>query len=418
MNDGPRAARSARTARLAMRLSAAVAVVLIAAAPAGAQTADGTDDFRSQARVRTGLLYLTPSVTLDKLGVETNVFNTAEERGDFVVGATPRLDTWLPFGRRALLTTTFAGGVEWYRTFAGERSFNPDVRSRIEIPFRRVAAAVGGGRRRTRQRPQYEIDLRARRIVSEVNGAVAVEVSPPLSVVLEALRERTRFDGDARFAGTSLSETLNRDELAGIVSLRWRRTALSTFVFATEFRDVGFVQSPDRDSENWRFTVGGEFHPRALISGSGAIGLRRFVARGSAVTDVTRVVARGDLSYRLGDSTTLRFETERDIRYSFLRDDPFYVLNRTGLALIRRLGDRFDVTGGFVRDVYDYHDAGGRRLAVWRVSATVGRYLNPTTRIGFRVQYVTRDSALERWHFDGLEAGLVLDLDTPSAGLR
>ena len=184
---------------------------------------------------------------------------------------------------------------------------------------------------------------------------------------------------------------------------------LSTFFVAAEYRDVRFRQSPERDSGNLIVTGGGEFHPRALISGSGEIGIRRFSARGSAVRDVTRVVARADLSYRFLESTTLTFETERDIHYSFRHDDPFYVLNRQGVAVVRRLGVSFDLTGRFVRDVYDYQSASGRRDAAWSAAGTLGWFLGPTARVGFRVRYVTRDSATDRWRYDGLEAGLVFD---------
>ena len=394
------------TARL---LVSAAALLLGWGLPAAAQTVGTGDDFRSRARLRTGPLYLTPSLRLDKLGVETNVFNTTAEKSDFVAAFTPRLETWLPFQRRALLAVAVAGGVEYYKTFAGERSFNPEATARIEVPLRRVTVAVGGNYRNTRERPLNEIDLRARRVLGTVDAAVGVEVAPRLSVVLQGAQERTEFDGDAFFEGTYLSETLNREVQSGRIAARWRRTVLSTFYVAGEYRDVRFLESPDRDSGNVIITAGGEFHPRALISGSGEIGVRRFAARGSAVHDLTRVVARADLSYRFQERTTLTFETERDISYSFLRDDPFYVLNRQSVAVARRLGASFDLTGRLVRDVYDYQSETGRRHVLWGVSGTLGYYLSPTDRVGLRVRYVTRDSATDRWRYDGLEAGLIFD---------
>ena len=137
--------------------------------------------------------------------------------------------------------------------------------------------------------------------------------------------------------------------------------------------------------------------------------LRRFGARGAAVTDVTRVVARGNLSYRLPARTTLTFEAERDILYSFRRDDAFYVLNRYGLAVTHRLGASFDLTGRIVRDTYDYQRAGLRRHGTRSVEGTIGYFLDAATRVGFRVRHLRRDSAAPRWQYQGLEFGLVFD---------
>ena len=387
-----------------------VAAVLLCVLPpaAAAQTRTAGDDFRSRASMRTGPLYLRPSFTLDRLGIETNVFNTADAQRDFVVAGTPGLEAWLPV-RRVLLATTAATGLEYYRRFAGERSVNPGASVQVEVPLRRVTFVAGRDHLRTRQRPDYEIDLRARRVVTGLNAGVAVDVAPALAATLDRVRERTRFDADAFFAGHYLSETLNRDVDATRASARWRRTALSTFFLATEYREVSFARSPERDSDNVIVTGGGEFHPRALVSGSGEIGVRRFFARGSDVTDITRMVARADLTYRFRTSTAVTFETERDIRYSFRRDDPFYVLHAWRIAVTRQLRGPFDVTLSYGRDAYDYQGGSGRRDFVRNAGVTLGHRLGADNRVGFRITHIARHSDTDTWRYAGLQAGLVFD---------
>ena len=398
-----------RRARAALRGAVAAAILLCALPPpAAGQTRAADDDFRSRARMRAGPLFMRPGFTLDRLGIDTNVFNTPEEQSDFVVAGTPRIETWLPV-RRVLVTTEAGVGLEYYRKFAGERSANPRVRTQVEVPLRRVTFTAAGDYLRTRERPPYEIDLRARRVETGLNGGVTVAVAPRFDVALEAARNRTRFDAAAFFAGTYLAETLNRDEDSARAAARWRRTALSTFVFAGEYREARFLRSPGRDSGNAIVTAGAEFHPRALISGSGEIGVRRFFARGSDVTDITRVVARADLTWRFRTSTAVTFEAERDIHYSFRRDDPFYVLNRYRIGVRRQLGGPFDVTGYYNRDVYDHQGGTGRRDSVWTAEGILGYRLSAGNRVGFRVRYAERDSITERWRYDGLEAGLVFD---------
>ena len=400
---------TARMARAALRAAVPAAVLLCAVPlPAAGQARGADDDFRSRARMRAGPLFMRPAFTLDRLGIDTNVFNTPTEQSDFVVAGTPRLETWLPL-RRVLVTTEVGVGLEYYREFAGERSVNPRTSMEIEVPLRRVTFTVGGDYLRTRERSAYEIDLRARRVHTGLNGELAVEVAPRFELALAAERDRVRFDADAFFADTYLSETLNRDEDSARVSARWRRTALSTFVFAGEYREARFVQSPGRDSGNAILTAGAQFHSRALVSGSGEIGVRRFLARGADVTDITRLVARADLTWRVQAGTAVRFEAERDILYSFRTDDPFYVLNHYRVGVTRQLGGPFDVSVYYNHDVYDHQGVTGREDSVWSAESILGYRLRDDNRIGFRVRYTQRDSATDRWRYEGIQAGMVFD---------
>ena len=383
--------------------------VIAVAHAANAQT---DDDFRSVARVRAGPLYLKPSFRLERFGFESNVFSEPVPKGDFVVSATPRVDAWLPVQRWARLSTTLLAGGDWYAHHAGERSFNPDFRYRFEAPWRRVTFAVGGVHLRTRRRPDFEIDVRSNRFRKDLYGAVGVHMLSKLSVDVEVRQRSVGFDGDAILDGTYLAETLNRRQRSGVASVRWRRTALTTFVFASEVRADRFLRSPDRNSDNVILTAGAEFHPRALVSGSGRIGVRRYSAVGAGEGDVSSVVAQADLSYSLSGNTVVTFTAARDINYSFERHAPFFVANRYRLEVTRMLGRQFDLTGGAGRDLYDYQAHGRGRDARWNVFAQIGYRLNPTTRAGLRAGYVDR-SSITRPHrrYSGLELGIVLDYD-------
>jgi len=386
-----------------------VALLLAAAHTAHAQTGE---DFRSQATVRAGPLYLRPSFSLERLGVETNVFSEPEPKPDFVVSVAPGIDAWLPFHRRARVSATLIAGADWYAEHAGERSFNPELRYRVDVPWRRIVLSAGGGRLRTRRRPDFEIDVRSNRFSRDLNAGVAVQVLSRLWLDVEARQRVVGFDADAFFEGTYLSETLNRRARGAVASLRWRRTALTTFVLASEVRGVRFFRSPERDNDNVIVTAGADFHPRALVSGSGRVGVRRFRARGTAVEDISRLVAEAELSYRMGEATAVTFTAERDISYSFERASPFFVVNRYGAATTRRLGGQADLSGRVSRDLYDYQTAGRGRDVRWRVTGQFGYRLNPRIRTGFEAGWVTSDSTTRpRRRYGGVVLGLVLDYD-------
>ena len=389
-----------------------LSVLLLAVGSAAQAQAPAGEDFRSQATARVGPLWLKPSFRLDRLGVETNVFGGPEPKRDFVVSGAPRLDAWLPFQRRAYVTTTLIAGADWYAEYAGERAFNPEIRSRIVLPWRRITLAAGGAYLRTRRRPDFEIDLRSNRFAKDLHGSVAVQVLSRLWFDLEGRRRSVGFDADAFFEGTYLSETLNRKERSAIASLRWRHTALTTFVVASEVRAVRFLRSPDRNSDNVVVTVGADFHPRALVSGSGRIGVRRFQARGAAVADISSVVAEADLSYRIAGHTTVTFGAERDINYSFERASPYFVVDRYGLAMTRRLGRQFDLSGRFTREVYDYRTARRGRDVRWNMGGEFGYRLSPRIRTGFAVGHLRSTSAARaRRRYRRIVLGLVLHYD-------
>ena len=389
-----------------------LSILLLAGSSTALAQAPAGEDFRSQATARVGPLWLKPSFRLDRLGVETNVFGEPEPKQDFVVSGAPRLDAWLPFQRRAYVTTTLIAGADWYAEYAGERAFNPEIRSRIVLPWRRITLAAGGAYLRTRRRPDFEIDVRSNRFAKDLHGSVAVQVLSRLWFDLEGRRRSVGFDADAFFDGTYLSETLNRKERSAIASLRWRRTPLTTFVVASEVRAVRFLRSPDRNSDNVVVTVGADFHPRALVSGSGRIGVRRFEARGAAVADISSVVAEADLSYRIAGHTTVTFGAERDINYSFERASPYFVVDRYGLVMTRRLGRHFDLSGRFTREVYDYQTARRGRDVRWNLGGEFGYRLSPRIRTGFAVGHLRSTSAARaRRRYRRIVLGLVLHYD-------
>ena len=396
--------------RAAVRLVLPALLSVASPDPATAQTTgEKIEEVRSTARLRAGILYLTPSFRLDRLGMDTNVFNNAEQERDFVAAASPRVDLWIPFQRRALFETVVVAGAEYFHRFAGERSVNPEVRSRLEVAAGPVTLFGAGRLLRTRQRPNFEIDLRAQRVQYEVEGGFRLELTRRLALDLAGSAERLRFDADEFFEEFLLAEMLNRRERAQRIAARWQATVLSALVLEAESRRMRFLWSPERDSDNVVVTLAGEFGPRALVSGSGRVGVRQFTARGAAVSDLTEVVASADLRLRLPAGLAATFEAERDIGYSFYREDPWYLLSRYGVALTSRLGRGFEISGRAVRDAYDYLGGTGRRDEVRNLSGVLRYRLSPTVSVGLEAGHVLRRSPATRRQFEGLVAGLVFD---------
>ena len=318
------------------------------------------------------------------------------------------------------METSVTLGIDYYQKFESERSFNPDVRGRFSVFWNRLTLFAEGDYLNTRERPSFEIDVRSRRVVDGLLAGAELEVFRKLFVEVTGGYERTNYDPDAVFLGTSLAETLNRDERSASMAVKWRATPLMTAILASEVRTYRFQLSPDRDADSVSATIGAELHPRALVSGSGRVGVKRFVGLDSRLPDYSGVVALASVSYTFRGSTAFTYTAERDVEYSFEELEPYYVQTAHGLDVTQHLGRGFDVTTGVQRSVYAYRQFGGVGLSssvevdgrvdvIWNGRASIGFRVNRETRIGVGVSYVDRQSSAgSARDYDGLRVGLTL----------
>src|SRR4051812_29952032 len=267
--------RSFGMAALALALPAAAAAQTTAAAQATG--AERIDEARHDAMSHAGPLYFTPKVLLKELGVDSNVFNAAgDPQSDFTFTVGPQVDVWVPVARRALFQATAGSDLVWYANYRSERSIDPRFAGRGEIYLRRITLFAENEYLNSRQRLNYEVDLRARHVESNSTAGVAVRLTPKLSVELAGRFDETRFDADARFDGVQLQHTLNQTTTGYSVVGRQRLTPLTMVAVRYEAIDDEFTFAPLRDSHSFRVMPGVEFKPLALVKGSAYVGYRRF----------------------------------------------------------------------------------------------------------------------------------------------
>ncbi len=389
--------------------------------------AEQIDQVRKDARSHVGPFYVTPRITLKELGVDSNVFNAAgEPESDFTATLTPSADIWVPVARRALLQTTVGSDLVWYTNFDSERSIDPHVTSRAEFYLRRITLFVDGGYRNTRQRLNYEVDLRARHIEQAAEAGIAVRLTPKFSIETAGHFADLRFDGDTSFEGIRLQRTLNQETRGYSATARHHLTPLTTLALRYEQLEDSFEFSPARDSKSFRVMPGIEFKPRALISGSAYVGYREFKPKtDGSLPKFSGLVAQLGLSYTLLSSTTFGVTYSRDLTYSYEVLQPFFINNAVGASIRRALGRRFDVLVSADRFEYAYENllieppvtddplgvvpvtapAERRVDTTWNYAASVG-YRVGTGRIGFGVAYWERDSSQRVFRsYDNLRFG-------------
>jgi hypothetical protein len=393
-------------------------VALFAAAPAFAQ-ATAIDEVRENARIHAGPFYLTPTIQLKELGVDSNVFNAAgEQRSDFTFTVTPRTDLWIPATRRALFQVTAAADLVYFAQYASERSVDPQFTGRIEGYLNRITLFAEDAYLNTRQRPNYELDLRSRHVENNALAGVEVALTPKFSIEVAARRFDTDYDADAQFDNTYLQRTLNRTTTGGEGAARHRVTPFTTVAVRFDRLRDEFEYSPARDSRSYRVMPGVEFNPRALIKGTAYVGYRDFEPlHPDVLPEFSGLVADLGLSYTLLGATTFGVRYRRDLTYSYEEQQPFFVANSAGGYLRRALGSRFDVLVSADRHRYEYEellDPAGAAVAAlpqrvdttWNYAAGLGYRLGTDGRLGFGVSYWTRESNTRRFkQYDNLRIG-------------
>jgi hypothetical protein len=384
---------------------------------ASAGSAEPISDVRRSYPIHAGPFYLRPALSLKEMGVDTNVFNTAgEQKSDFTFTLTPQVDVAVPVARRALVEATLGTDVVYYAHFDKERSLNAQGVVRAEFYLQRVTLYVEEAYINSRERANYEIDQRARRLQNDIEGGLSVRLTPKFSVSFSKRLGETRFDDDAVFLGQRLQDTLNQTSDTYAVTARHKRSPLTTLGVRYERQEDRFPLSPVRDTDSFRVMPGVEFKPRALISGSAWVGYRNFVPRNSLLPAQSGLVSQLALSYTLLGATTFGVTYDRDFQFAFEVARPYFVDNGVGLFVRRAIAGKFDVVANAARHRYAYQpfavQAADSEPVRERIDTTDNYGLNlgyrakRQTRIGLGVSYWTRASPLETSReYDGLRIG-------------
>jgi hypothetical protein len=244
-----------------------------------------------------------------------------------------------------------------------------------------------------------------------------------LALEAGASAARIAFEEGATFQDTSLRDTLNRRVRSGWTSARFDVTPLTRVNLRGQFTQERFPFSPVRDADSLSLVPGVEFQPRALISGSASVGVRRFQPKSGHLPDFTGVVASANLSYAFRGATRFRFTAIHDLAYSYSELEPYYVIAGYGLSVSRHLSGRFDVTAGGDWQTHRYRRltliVPGESVApalpptvntihIW--SASVGYRLWRTQRLGLGATYRERDASSEpELAYSGLRIMLSVD---------
>ncbi len=380
-------------------LSAAVtvlsAVVTVAAAtPAVGQTL-GPEATPEQCR----LLVVSPTIALTDVGWDDNVFRVNKGDhpvGDFTATLSPAAQASLQFGRLNVTGRGRLGFIYFQRT-SQINSIDGDGGGRFALAIGRFLPYVGGDYANARHDRNFEIDLPIRRINSSWNTGVDLRLSGKTSVGVTSQRSHEQYEGDTIFRDTDVSDTLGLRSTINSARIRYRATPLTSVGVVVEQDRSEFVDAAERNSDGGRVISVFEFQPRAAVSGTAHVGVRRRTFVDGTIPPFQGLVAGGDLRYTLLGRTQFAVRGQRDLVPSYRADQRDYLQSGLELAVTLRLGSSWDVGGTVGRFHLDYglEDPDASATApfetVYAHSVFIGYLLEKTT-VNLRVERQTRTS--------------------------
>lgn len=370
------------------------------------------EDPVAAAPLRIGVLGIDPQISITNFGVDTNVFNEVSgAKSDVTFTATPAAELWLRTGR-GLISLHGTADLVYFNEYKSERSLNSYAMGRYELRLNRLRPYFSASTLNTRQRPGYEIDVRARHYETDFHAGSDVRFMSKSAIRLDLRHLMYSFAGDQLFNGHALNEELNRTLQSATLSWRQQLTVLTTWSTSFVSESERFRFDDTRNADSLRVMSGFELGRFALIRGSVFLGYRRMsAADGGEIPDFSGPIANVDVAYTAPSQTRLSALITRDLQYSYDNATPYYVQTGWTATLTQRVIGRWDVQVSGGRDRLSYKTTAASPQAtrtdfVGRFGGGVGYAVGDQVRFSFDVSSFYRSSDLAGRDYGAIRSGL------------
>ena len=333
-----------------VRSAILVLALLLPAGPAFAQQAPPP---RSFGQLRLGRVYFTPFIIVRHLGIDTNVFNSADGQEQYsptvTLGAGERIDVVGPAFR--VRGEVGADYVYYALRQPGQpQELDPRLGATVDHAIGPRLAVSGRARYAyVTGRPSFEIADRVRRLEKELGVGARYAFSARLAATAEAYASEVRYDEDASDLGSTLALALNGRQYLQRVALSYKLTPWTEVFLPVAWQQARFTLDDGRDADGRRVGMGLQFNPSAYVGGSFEVGHAAISPVGVAGLKYSGPYAVTQLRVRLGESTSVRVAAQRDVRYSYDVNLAYYLYDSYEMGLLQRLGQRFGVEPFFGR---------------------------------------------------------------------
>ena len=367
--------------------------------------------------LRLGPVSFAPVLELRSLGYDSNVFNEdVNPRGDVSGTFLPSAEYFVRMGPARLSGQTDVAFV-YFQQFERQRSVDFAQDIKLALPMNRVTAYVMATLLNTRQRPGLDIDLRARRLQTNVIVGLDVRVGGKTTIGAFGSTSQETFANAELVDGVSLREQLTRRSASVAAQISHALTPLTSLSLVSEVQRQTFSYDPTRDSDSIRIAPRVDFKPSALIRGSAVVGYRKVRPDVPIVEPFSGPVAAVDLTYTFRGTTQVAVAADRDLVYSYRPIYPYYVLTAATVAFRQQLSSTWEFHATAGRQLLDYRQrlddpaaagtATGSALSKGYVyGGGIGQRLGRSSRINVDFVWSRRDAGSVGRDFEGWRSGL------------
>jgi len=351
---------------------------------------------------RAGPFYVRPYALLKDVGYDDNIrFESQVPEGDVTATAGAGVDALLMAGDRGGLRLFSEMDYVAFQQNIDLNHWDGAARARGVFVMKRAVASLEDRFSSVQERPNTEIDERLRRESNAVTGALRTLQRGRLG--LKSYLRSEQLDYSSDLPASDVEDELNRVEttlsVIGEMQILPKTTlTLEGAVSRIEFDDPSQL----RDSRKRALLPGVRFDPSAAVQGDLRAGPLVFTALDRADSDYQGIVGDGHLVTRLGRSSRVKAGFSKNVEFSTLGDNLYYVGSQWTAAYEQFFSRRVSgevlygqglnhypkpVPSGAVPSVLLVRDDD---LATWSWTA---RYrTNPQMTIGVGVSHVKRDS--------------------------
>jgi hypothetical protein len=362
----------------------------------GPLTSTLTDTEPTAGVLSLGPIKVAPGITVRELGWDNNVFDEPEAedpKEDYVASAQPDISM---FTQTRFVRLSAYGGSEltYYQKYDTERSIGYSGRARVDILLSRVRPFFGGGRTKTRNRPNGEIDTRANRVEDEVSGGLGFDLSDHSLFYASAYKSSSHFEA-AFEDGIDLSAALSRDSYNYQGGLKTDLTPLLSVQLFGSYQEDKFRAQPIRDAVNKSVTATFRVAPEAVVTGLVSISYRDTTFVDPGLKPFHGFAGSGALTYPLLEVGRITASVQRGVEYSFDAVEAYYVENTGSLTYTHRLFGAVDVQAKGARSQFNYsarETEPPHKDTLDTAAGSLGYNLRNRTRIAVNYEYSRRRS--------------------------
>lgn len=285
-----------------------------------------------KARLHFGPFTIVPSLSLQNVGYDSNVYFESVARGDYTATVAPQALIYWPLGSWILLSARDTPEYAFYLHEKNRREFSNSYG--FEAKALLFGRFVADG--------HYEYDKRHRPLSSEigslvtdetraVDGGLAFETARKTSLAVAYFRRDVAVADLGAAAAPRLSAAFNRREKGWTLEFHYPLFSDSYFFLSAGWTDYAFAfaGSTWRNSSSAALSGGLRFPLAGNLTGLLALGYKKFALKTGPYPSFSGLTANTELDGRFG-RFGVRLRYSRDTPFSFYENVLYFVENDYG----------------------------------------------------------------------------------------